>query len=60
MEMARETVVEMVAMPRREYEAMKNCVNCEHSEVCVVVHDRRNRRAGDYSACSKWKQVDGK
>ena len=41
-----------------EYDAMKNCVNCCHYDVCVVVHDRKNRRAGDYSPCSKWKLVE--
>lgn len=42
----------------REYERMKNCVNCEHFEVCVVVHDRKRRQAGDYTACGKWKLVE--
>ena len=39
-------------------ERMKNCVNCEHFEVCVVVHDRKRRQAGDYSPCGKWKLVE--
>lgn len=41
----------------RELQRMKNCVNCEHFEVCVVVHDRKRRQAGDYTACGKWKLV---
>ena len=41
-------------------ERMKNCVNCEHFEVCVVVHDRKRRQAGDYSPCGKWKLVEKK
>jgi len=39
-------------------ERMKNCVNCNHFEVCVVVHDRKRRQAGDYSPCGKWKLVE--
>ena len=39
-------------------ERMKNCVNCDHFEVCVVVHDRKRRQAGDYSPCGKWKLVE--
>ena len=56
--MAKKIGVEMVLMPKKEYEAMKNCVNCEHFEVCVVVHDRKRRQAGDYSACGKWKLIE--
>ena len=41
-------------------ERMKNCVNCEHNEVCLVVAQRKARKANDYSACSKWKLVDKK
>ena len=41
-----------------EYARMKNCVNCYHFEVCVVVHDRKRRNAGDYSPCGKWKLVE--
>ena len=41
-----------------EYARMKNCVNCDHYEVCVVVHDRKRRQAGDYTACGKWKLVE--
>ena len=43
-----------------EYARMKNCVNCDHYEVCVVVHDRKRRQAGDYSPCGKWKLVEKK
>ena len=42
----------------KDFERMKNCVNCEHFEVCVVVHDRKRRQAGDYSPCGKWKLVE--
>ena len=55
------TMAEMVMDMRlstEEYARMKNCVNCDHFEVCVVVHDRRRRQAGDYSACGKWKLVE--
>lgn len=41
-----------------EFQRMKNCVNCNHYEVCVVVHDRKRRQAGDYSPCGKWKLVE--
>ena len=41
-----------------EFQRMKNCVNCDHYEVCVVVHDRKRRQAGDYTACGKWKLVE--
>lgn len=49
-----------IMMDLNEYKRMKNCVNCEHFDVCVVVHDRRRRQAGDYSPCSKWKLVSEK
>ena len=47
-----------IRLSMEEYARMKNCVNCDHFEVCAVVHDRRRRQAGDYSACSKWKLVE--
>ena len=47
-----------VKLKIEEYKRMKNCVNCEHFEVCVVVHDRKRRQAGDYTACGKWKLVE--
>ena len=49
----------MILVDANDFERMKNCTNCEHSEVCVIVHDRKRRMAGDYSACSKWKLMDG-
>lgn len=49
----------MVILDADDFERMKNCTNCEHNEVCVVVHDRKIRTAGDYSPCSKWKLMDG-
>ena len=48
-----------VILTERKYGRMKNCVNCEHFEVCVVVHDRKRRQAGDYSPCGKWKAGSG-
>lgn len=42
------------------FRRFKNCVNCDHFEVCVVVHDRKRRNAGDYSPCGKWKLVEKK
>ena len=47
-----------VKLTVEEYKRMKNCANCEHFEVCVVVHDRKRRQAGDYTACGKWKLVE--
>lgn len=49
----------MILVDAKDFERMKNCTNCEHKEVCVIVHDRKRRMAGDYSACSKWKLMDG-
>ena len=40
-------------------ERMKNCMNCDHHEVCLIVARRRATKANDYSACSKWKLGDG-
>lgn len=53
-----EEIIERVVMEEEEFERMKNCVNCDHFEVCVVVHDRKRRQAGDYSPCGKWKLVE--
>ena len=36
------------------FERMKNCANCAHSDVCVVVARRKATRANDYSPCSNW------
>lgn len=47
-----------VMLVPQEYRRMQNCVNCDHFEVCVVVHDRKRRQAGDYSPCGKWKLVE--
>ena len=55
------TMAEMIMSVKltvEEYARMKNCVNCDHFEVCVVVHDRKRRKAGDYSPCGKWKLVE--
>ena len=43
-----------------DFERMKNCANCDHNEVCLVVAQRKARKANDYSACSKWKLVEKK
>lgn len=53
-----EEIIERVVMDREEFERLRNCVNCDHYEVCVVVHDRKRRQAGDYSPCGKWKLVE--
>ena len=37
---------------------MKNCVNCDHYEVCLAVARRKAEKANDYSPCSHWKMVD--
>ena len=42
----------------RELQRMKNCVNCDHYEVCVVVARRKAQKANDYTPCSKWKLVE--
>lgn len=52
------SIAEDIAEEPDRIERMKNCVNCGHFDVCVVVHDRRRRQAGDYSPCSKWKLVE--
>ena len=41
------------------FERMKNCMNCDHHEVCLIVARRKATKANDYSACSKWKLWDG-
>ncbi len=51
-------IAEEIAKEPDGIERMKNCVNCDHFEVCVVVHDRKRRQAGDYSPCGKWKLVE--
>ena len=51
--------VNVVVLTKAEYERMKNCVNCDHCEVCLVVARRKAAKAGDYSPCSKWKLAEG-
>ena len=51
-------IVEDLAEEPDVIERMKNCVNCDHSEVCVVVARRKAQHANDYSPCSKWKLVE--
>ena len=48
-----------VVMDYEDFERMKNCVNCIHSEVCLIVAKRKACKANDYSACSKWKLIEG-
>lgn len=40
------------------FERMKNCVNCDHYEVCLEVARRKAARANNYKPCSHWKLVD--
>ena len=40
------------------FKRFKNCVNCDHYEVCVVVARRKAQKANDYTPCSKWKLVE--
>ena len=47
----------MICMDDETYERMKNCVNCDHSEVCVVVARRKAVKANDYTPCSHWKMA---
>ena len=49
-----EDIVEMCD----EYDRMRNCANCDHHEVCVIVAKRKAAHANDYSPCSHWKLVD--
>lgn len=51
-------IAEEIAEEPDVIKRMQNCVNCDHYEVCVVVHDRKRRQAGDYSPCGKWKLVE--
>ena len=53
-------IAEEIAEEPDVIERMKNCVNCEHSEVCVVVARRKAQHPNDYSPCSKWKLVSEK
>ena len=38
-----------------EYERMKNCVNCEHKDVCLAVARRKANKANDYTPCEHWR-----
>ena len=44
----------------KDFERMKNCVNCDHYEVCEVVARRKAQKAYDYTPCSKWKLVEAR
>ena len=50
--------IQEVTMGIDDFERMKNCVNCDHKEVCLLVAQRKARKANDYSPCSNWKLVD--
>lgn len=56
--MANKIGVQVVLMPETEYEHMKNCVNCDHHEVCLEVARRRATRANNYRPCSHWRLVE--
>lgn len=58
--MAKEIGVEMVVMSKGEFERMKCCSNCDHQEVCVVVAQRKMKKADDYSPCGRWKLAEKK
>ena len=47
----------MVLAGQCEFERMKNCMNCDHNEVCVVVARRKATKANDYSPCSHWQII---
>ena len=51
-------IAEEIAKEPDGIERMKNCVNCDHYEVCVVVARRKAQKANDYTPCSKWKLVE--
>lgn len=40
------------------FERMKNCMNCDHHEVCLEVARRKATKANDYSACTHWKMEE--
>lgn len=50
--------VEMVLMSQKDYDRMKNCVNCDHQAVCLEVARRKVAKAGNYTPCSHWKQTE--
>lgn len=47
----------MIYMDDETYERMKNCVNCDHREVCLAVARRKAAKANDYTPCDHWKLV---
>ena len=51
-------IAEEIAEEPDVIERMKNCVNCDHSEVCFLVARRKAQKANDYTPCSKWKLVE--
>ena len=40
------------------FERMKNCVNCDHHEVCLEVARRKATKANDHRPCSHWRLVE--
>lgn len=54
------TLAGQIIVDSNEIERMKNCVNCDHSEVCFLVARRKAQKANDYTPCSKWKLVEAR
>ena len=38
----------------------RNCINCDHYDVCMTVAERKARKANNYKSCSLWKKADEK
>ena len=51
-------ITEYVEKTSKLIDRMKNCINCDHYEVCLAVARRKAEKANDYSPCSHWKVVD--
>ena len=48
----------MILVDAKDFERMKNCMNCDHHEVCLIVARRKAAKANDYTPCSHWKMVE--
>lgn len=47
------------ALKEASYQSdLKNCVNCDHYEVCVTVYNRKVNKANDYTACEHWRRKE--
>lgn len=42
------------------YAPARNCINCDHYDVCMTVAERKARKANNYKPCSLWKKADEK